>query len=131
MHKPAAIDVDHGQARRDDPNARRRQFLLEGVEALHEMLRMEDDWRHTTDPCVEHSIGTVLAALGYQIKTAEAQIRSLIDQAPTIAREARYFNDFPAFDRRYETIPPASNLERFDTATQAAALARLLSPARH
>lgn len=110
-------------------NLRKLQLLLKRLEALREMQRMEQNRRDTADPSIHASIDAVLATLGDQIKTVEDQIRSHIEDDPDLKRKAQLLDDIPGIGPATAAELLAANLERFDTAKQAAAFAGLC-PAR-
>ncbi|MGQ0699448.1 MAG: IS110 family transposase [Panacagrimonas sp.] len=110
-------------------NLRKLQLLLKRLEALHEMQRMEQNRRDTADVSIQASIDAVLATLGDQIKTVEEQIRNHIDNDPDLKRKAHLLDGIPGIGPATAAALLAANLERFDTAKQAAAFAGLC-PAR-
>lgn len=106
-------------------NLRKLQLLLKRLEALREMQRMEQNRRDTADPSIQASIDAVLTILGDQIKAVEAQIRNHIDDDPDLRRKAQLLDDIPGIGPATAAALLAANLERFDTAKQAAAFAGL------
>lgn len=86
---------------------------------------MEQNRRATADSAIQPSIDAVLRTLADQITTVEAQIRQHIDDDPDLRRKAELLDGIPGIGAATAVALLAANLERFDTAKQAAAFAGL------
>jgi transposase len=110
-------------------NLRQLQLLLQRLEALRDMQRMEQNRRLTADLLLVTSIDTVLAALDAQIQDLEARIRQHIDDDPDLRQQRDLLDSIPGIGDKTAAHLMAADLRRFQTAKQAAAFAGLC-PAR-
>lgn len=106
-------------------NLRKLQGFLKRLDALCEMQRMELNRRATADAAVQPSIDAVLATLSDQIAAVESHIKQHIDDDPDLRGKAHLLDGIPGIGPATAAQLLAANLERFDTAKQAAAFAGL------